>query len=39
MVEFSENVLAFSLKQELVHSHQSLAEEWYFLKKWQIIYS
>ena len=27
MVEFLENILAFSLKQDLVYSHQSLAEE------------
>ena len=27
VVEFLENILAFSLKQELVYSHQSLAEE------------
>ena len=30
MVEFLENILAFSLKQDLVYSHQSLAEEWFF---------
>ena len=27
VVEFLENILAFSLKQDLVYSHQSLAEE------------
>ena len=27
MVEFLENILAFSLKQDLMYSHQSLAEE------------
>ena len=27
MVEYLENILAFSLKQDLVYSHQSLAEE------------
>ena len=27
MVEFLENILAFTLKQDLVYSHQSLAEE------------
>ena len=27
MVEFLENILAFSLKQDLVYSHQSIAEE------------
>ena len=26
-MEFLENILAFSLKQDLVYSHQSLAEE------------
>ena len=31
MVEFLENILAFSLKQDLVYSHQSIAEEWLFL--------
>ena len=31
MVEFLENVLAFSLKQELVYSYQFLTEEWVFL--------
>ena len=30
MVEFLESILAFSLKQYLVYSHQSLAEEWLF---------
>ena len=30
MVEFLENVLEFSLKQELVYSHKSLDEEWGF---------
>ena len=28
MVEFLENILAFSFKQDLVYSRQSLAEEW-----------
>ena len=31
MVEFFENILAFSLKRDLVYCHQSLAEEWIFL--------
>ena len=30
MVEFLENILALSLKQDLVYFHQSLAEEWLF---------
>ena len=30
MVEFLQNVLAFYLKQNLVYSNQSLAEEWLF---------
>ena len=30
MVEFLKKVLAFSLQQDLVFSHQSLAEEWLF---------
>ena len=30
MVEFLESILAFSLKRDLVHSHQSPAEEWLF---------
>ena len=28
MVEFLESILEFSLKRDLVYSHQSLAEEW-----------
>ena len=30
MTEFSENNLVFSLKQDLVYLHRSLAEEWLF---------
>ena len=30
MVKFLENILAFSLKRDLMYSHQSLAEEWLF---------
>ena len=30
MVEILESILAFSLKGNLVYSHQSLAEEWLF---------
>ena len=30
MVEFLENILALSLKQDLMYFHQSLAEEWLF---------
>ena len=29
-MEFLENILVFSLKQDLVYSHESLAEEWLF---------
>ena len=31
MVEFLESILAFSLKRDLVYSHQSLAVEWLYL--------
>ena len=30
MVELLENILALFLKQDLMHSHQPLAEEWFF---------
>ena len=31
-MQFLENILAFTLKQDLVYSHQSLAEEWLFFE-------
>ena len=41
VLEFTENVLEFSLKQDLVYFHQSLAEKWLFfvllIKKKQIL--